>query len=358
LAQDEALIRILQKDIPGATARIQQLLQVAAPSERTAQLVRYAGDFFYDYGNPLEAAKLFSRFSDETSLARQADALWLAGHHSGARNLWTVLISPNPSEKGISDAVPDIVLASLYNLAATAQTPEEELRYVERLLVEAPDSHAFRGYGILRYTRLLDTPQSIRILEEEQGQRQPLIDLELLRRRRGDLSLDQAVAGTWLLLNRYPTDERLYRWGAYFFDYQRLYTETTLLIKNTQAYQIPASWIPLHDGLHLLLEGKIKEAEERLTSMPPEEPLWQVPANLGLILEARRAPAAALEYYQQAASLVSEPEAAARVYVRIGHCLHILGREQESRMAFERALEHNPHNLNARLGLQRLNIPF
>ncbi|MDR0628154.1 MAG: tetratricopeptide repeat protein [Treponema sp.] len=358
LAKDESLIRILQGDIPGATVQIQELLQGANPPDLTVELVRYAGEFFYDYGNPLRAAELFSLFSDETSLSRQADALWLAGHRSGAQNLWTVLISPNHPGKEIPDVSPDIKIASLYNLAATAQTSEEERGYVERLLAESPDSHAFRVYGVLRYTRLLDTSQSIRILEGEQGQNQPLIELELLRRRRPGLSLDQAVAETWLLLNRYPTDERLYRWGAYFFDYQRRYTETALLIKNARSYQVEGSWIPIHDSLHLLMEGRLEEAEERLTAILSEDPIWQVPANKGLILEARRAPAAALEYYQRAASLITETEAAARVQFRIGHCLRILGRDRESRQAFERTLELNPHYLNARLELRRLDTIF
>ncbi|MHB9292629.1 hypothetical protein Holit_01730 [Hollandina sp. SP2] len=358
LAKDGILIRILQGDIPRATVQIQELLHTAKTQDLTSELVQYAGEFFYDYGNPLRAAELFSQFSDEKSMSRQADALWVAGHSSGAQNLWTVLVSPNQAGKEGPDASPEIKIASLYNLAVTAQTPEEKIGYLERLLAEAPDSHAFRVYGILRYTRLLDSPQSIRILEKEQGRNQPLIDLELLRRRRTGLSLDQAIAETWLLLNRYPTDERLYRWGAYFFDYQRRYTETALLIKNARSYQVQGSWIPIHDSLHLLMEGHLEEAEERLTSILAEDPIWQVPANMGLILEARRAPVAALEYYQRAATLVTETEAAAKVQFKIGHCLHILGRDRESRQAFERTLELNPYFLNARLELQRLDTIF
>ncbi|MDR0722598.1 MAG: tetratricopeptide repeat protein [Treponema sp.] len=358
LAKDETLIRILQGDISGATIRIQELLQEAKTPDLTSELVQYAGAFFYDYGNPLRAAELFSQYSDEKSMSRQADALWLAGHRSGAQNLWTVLVSPNQAGTDVSDTAPEIKIASLYNLATTAQTSEEGIGYLDRLVAEAPDSHTVRVYGILRYTRLLDTPQSIRILEKEQGRNQPLIDLELLRRRRTGVSLDQTIAETWLLLNRYPTDERLYRWGAYFFDYQRRYTETAFLIKNARSYQVQGSWIPIHDSLHLLMEGHLEEAEERLTSILSENPIWQVPANMGLILEARRAPAAALEYYQRAAASVTETEAAAQVQFRIGHCLRILGRDRESRQAFERALELNPHYLNARLELQRLDTIF
>ncbi|MDR3114016.1 MAG: tetratricopeptide repeat protein [Treponema sp.] len=357
LAKNGTLIRILQGDIPGATATIQELLQGAKTSELTPELVQYAGAFFYDYGNPLRAAELFSRFSDEKSMSRQADALWLAGHSSGAQNLWTVLAAPSQAGKEVPDASPEITMASLYNLAVTAHTPEDGVVYLERLLEEAPDSHTFRVYGLLRYTRLLDEPQSIRILEAKQKQNQPLIDLELLRRRRTGLSLDQAIGETWLLLNRYPRDERLYPWAAYFFDYQRRYTETALLIKTARLYNVQGSWIPIHDSLHLLMEGHLEEAEEQLSSLSAN-PIWQVPANMGLLLEARRAPTAALESYQGATALVGEPEAAAKIHFRIGRCLRMLGRDRESRQAFERTLELDPRYLNARLELQRLNTIF
>jgi tetratricopeptide (TPR) repeat protein len=358
LAKDAVLIRILQGDTAGASAQIQELLKTAKTKDILLELVQYAGNFFYDYGNPVQAAVLFSRFSDEKSMARQADALWRAGHSSGAQNLWTVLVSPEQAGKEAGGASLEIKIASLYNLAATAKSPEAGKAYLERLLAVAPDTHALRVYGILRYTRLLDTAQSIRILEGEQGRNQPLIDLELLRRRRALVPLDLAIAETWLLLNRYPRDERLYRWGAYFFDYQRRYTETAVLIKNARSYQMTGSWIPLHDSLHLLMEGRIEEAEERLASMGSEDLIWQIPANRGLILEARRAPRSALEYYQTAATLLTEPEAAANIHFRIAHCLRILGLNQESRQALERTLELNPNYLNARLELQRLNTNF
>jgi tetratricopeptide (TPR) repeat protein len=354
LAKDEVLIRILQGDTSGAMTQLNALLQISKDPE----LQRYAGEFFYDYGNPLRAAELFSPFSDEKSVARQADALWLAGHSAGARNLWTVLVSPEQAGQKPQDTSWEIKALSLYNLAATGQNPEEGAVYLERLLAEAPNTHELSVYGLIRYTRLLDTSQSIRILEQEKKRNHPLIDLELLRRRRGTVSLDRTIAETWLLLNRYPTDERLYSWGAYFFDYQRQYTETALLIKNAEYKQLKGSWIAIHDSLSLLMEGHLEEAEARLASIPPVDRVWQVPATRGLILEARRAPAAALEYYQTTAPLVTEAEAAAKLYLRIGHCLHVLGRDQESRQALERALELNPNDLNARLELRRLNSMF
>lgn len=354
LAKDEVLIRILKGDTAGAMTQLNALLQTT----KSQELQQYAAEFFYDYGNPLRAAELFSPFSDEKSVARQADALWLAGHSAGARNLWTVLVSPEQADQEPQDTSGEIKALSLYNLAATEQNPEEGAVYLERLLAEAPNTHELSVYALIRYTRLLDTPRSIGILEQQKGRNHPLLELELLRRRRGTVSLDRTIAETWLLLNRYPTDERLYSWGAYFFDYQRQYTETALLIKNAGYYQIKGSWIAIHDSLSLLMAGRLEEAEERLTSIPPVDRVWQVPATLGLILEARRAPAAALECYQTTASVVTEADAAAKLYLRIGHCLHVLGRDQESRQALERALELNPNYLNARLELRRLNSMF
>jgi tetratricopeptide (TPR) repeat protein len=366
LAKDGALLQILHGDIPGATTQIHDLIQASKEQYDSvpAGLLQGAVQFFYDYGNPLQAAELLSQFRDEKNLLRQADALWLSGHIPAAQNIWTMLAAPEQAEKETAGASPEIKLASLYNLAATAPTPREAAYYLERMwgAESLTDTLASQGtigvYGIMRYTRLLDTAPSLELLEREQARQEPLLALELLRRRLNTLPLDRAVAETWLLLNHYPTDERLYRWGAYFFDYQRRYAETALLIKNAGYYHISGSWVELHDSLHLIMEGRLDEAEERLSSIPQSERIWQIPANRGRILEARRDPTNALEYYKTAAAWVSEKQSTVKVLFRIGHCLRVLGRDQESRQTLERALELNPQDLNVRLELRRLNIPF
>jgi tetratricopeptide (TPR) repeat protein len=162
------------------------------------------------------------------------------------------------------------------------------------------------------------------------------------------------VAETWLLLGRHPEDEGLYQWAAYFFDYQRRYEETAQALKNAGYQGLDGYWAELHRALALLREGRFDEGEELLQTIPPSAVIWQAPANIGRLLEARRASAAALEYYETAASLVKNSRAAAGVQLRIAQCLRALGRDRESRRVLEYALDLDPENLNARLELRRL----
>ncbi|MDR0720093.1 MAG: hypothetical protein LBF78_10700, partial [Treponema sp.] len=76
LKNDEAVIRILREDIPAAQMRINTLIEEDSGNR---ELLRLGADFFYDYGNPMRAAALYSRLGGDDNLSRQADALALAG---------------------------------------------------------------------------------------------------------------------------------------------------------------------------------------------------------------------------------------------------------------------------------------
>jgi hypothetical protein len=365
LAIDLAILRIFAGDQAEATAHINSMIQNGGSSNQ--EILRFAAEFFYDYGNPLKSAEIFSQYADEKSLARQADALWLSDYVPGARNIWTALVSPEQGTGDGSGSSSIIKARSLYNLAATSANQEEEAAYLTRLLtlLSAPGEviadpqlrsqdleQSYHIYGIIRYTRLLDTFQSISILEQDASMHNPLIDLELLRRQRDIWSVDRMIAETWLLINRYPEDARMYQWGCYLFNYQRRYDEILLLIKNAEYYHISGLWMDIYNGLQLVTEGKLEEGEQQLKSISAD--IWQVPANIARILEARRSPTAALGYYEIAAALVKDKEAAARIQFRISYCFRSLDRNQESRQALEKALELNPDYLNARLELRRM----
>jgi tetratricopeptide (TPR) repeat protein len=366
LAIDLAILRIFAGDQAEATAHINSMMQNGGATSQ--EILRFAAEFFYDYGNPLKAAEIFSQYADETSLARQADALWLAAYIPGARNIWTALVSPEQGTGDGSGSSSIIKARSLYNLAATSANQEEEADYLIRLLIHlsAPEEVAdpqlrsqaleqlYHIYGTIRYTRLLDTPQSISILEQDTSMHNPLIDLELLRRQRDIWSVDRVIAETWLLINRYSEDARMYQWGCYLFNYQRRYDEILLLIKNAEYYHISGLWMAIYNGLQLVTEGRLEEGEQQLKSISDATDIWQVPANIARILEARRSPAAALDYYEIASTLVKDKKAAARIQFRISYCLRSLDRNQESRQALEKALELNPDYLNARLELRRM----
>ncbi|MDR2485963.1 MAG: hypothetical protein LBD55_11305 [Treponema sp.] len=364
LITDLALLRIFRGDIPGATEQINTLIRQPAAVSGNPEFIRLAAEFFYDYDNPLRAAELFSQFSDEQSMARQADALWRAGYVSGARNLWTLLLSPKQSEEEGSYATEEIKVRSLYNLATTTEDSKEKIADLERFLAQGPKladnfggrdgGQSYYTYGTVYYTRLLDTPQSILILEKEQTGSNLLLDLELLRRRGEMWPVDKAVAETWLLLNRYPEDPRIYQWACYFFDRQRRYEETALLMKEADHRQINGPWTALHESIRLIREGRLEEAEQRLTAIAPPHVTWQVPANRAQILEIRSDPAGALEYYETASTLVKEKKSAAEIRFRISRCFSALDQAQESRRALEQALQFDPEYFSARLELQRM----
>ncbi|MDR1252629.1 MAG: hypothetical protein LBK62_10775 [Treponema sp.] len=389
LTADLAMVKLLKGDPAGAAAEIQGVLagyaavRNAPPS--SGEFLRFAAEYFYDFGDILRSAELFSRLPG--GAARQADALWLGGYADGARNIWSLLALPAADgESGPSTR-------SLYNLAVTAKSPEEAVVSLERLISppglasldgKTPETPAAaslsRQFGLIRYSRLLDAPRAAALLEAAGGESGPamaaLLELEILRRRMELLETGRLTAETWLLLGRYPENEDLYRWGAWFFDYRRNYGETAQLLKTAGRHRFTGSWIGLHEALQSVREGNLDAAENRLGSVTG----WPAAANQGLILEARRAPAKALEYYEIAARGllensegpgISPPglgdwdktdetrrrETASRLQLRIAHCLKTLGRTGESRRVLEYALDLNPDNLNARLELSRLDVP-
>jgi tetratricopeptide (TPR) repeat protein len=109
-----------------------------------------------------------------------------------------------------------------------------------------------------------------------------------------------------------------------------------------------------HRALALIREGKLEEAEELLRETAGKDGSWEAAANLGRLLEAKRSPRAALEWYETASARTKSKGEEARIQVRIAHCLQALGRDQEVRRVLEYALTLDPENLNARLELSRL----
>ncbi|MDR3276297.1 MAG: tetratricopeptide repeat protein [Treponema sp.] len=351
LIADGALLRLIQGETQGAAALLRPLISGA--EVRNPEITRLAADFYYDFGDPLLAAELFAQFSDPESLARQADALALAGRLDAARGLWTILAAPDADGRYIDDR--DILIRSLYNLAATETGPEKGVRYLERLL-------ALDGgnvYGIIRYTRLLESSRAAVILEGAvQDRSTVLLELELLHRRRDIWPVNRIIPETWLLLNRYPTVTELYQWAAWYFDVQRQYDETSQLIRSARNFGMDSGstgspWIPLHESLGNIRLGNLNTAERLLRSIPPEVASWQVNANLALVLESKGATSMALEYYQTAAAQVHANWDAARVQVSLARCLRALGRPQDAREALEYALNLDPDNPTIRLEINR-----
>lgn len=344
LLTDEFLLRAVKGDIPGAALRLNTLLGGTGVDDS----IRRAGaEFFYDHQNPLKAGELFSMLQDEKDLERAADSLVLAGETAGARNIWLALASPENSR-------------SLYNLASSSADPEEQTTWLEKLLSRKQGSQedSIRIYSIIRYTRLKENSQSTAILDE--FKQHPLLDLELLRRRLEMLPPTRSAAEVWMLLGRHSEDEAIYEWAAWYFDHQKLYSETARVLLEAGRKGMSGYWIALHKSLALLREGKISEGEKILKGISASD--WRIPANLGRIQENRRSFSTALEYYEQAAALINsaglnytkaKKSDAALIQMRISRCLEALGRTSEAWRALDYAAELDPENINIRRELRR-----
>jgi tetratricopeptide (TPR) repeat protein len=358
LTADLAMVRLIQGDSAGAAAAVQGGLAAASPPP---ELLGFAAEFFYDFGDLPRSAELFSRMPGDAALLRQADALWLAGYAGSARTIWSMLATDG--ETGESD--PGAGTRSLYNLALSAENRAGAAALLERLAAAGPETPG-REAGRIRYSRLLDAPRAVALLESAAPS--ALTGLEILRRRTELAGTGRLVTETWLLVGRYPQEEELYRWAAWFFDRQRSYAESALLLKTAARHGFDGRWAAFHRALQLLRDGGLDAAESAFAAIPGD---WAAAANLGRIGEAKGAPARALEWYETAAAALTgnsagEPgdwdqtetprrrETASRIQYRIALCLRALGRAGESRRALEYALDLNPDNLSARLELGRL----
>ena len=357
---NEFLLRAVRREIPGASARLNTLL-----ASGDTGIQRMAAEFFYDHNNPRRAAEIFAQLANENTndmdILRLADSLALAGEIPGARNIWFALSSGTAGQ-------PEAARSRLfYNMAASSTDRQEEAVWLERLFSyraqrgqNVMDSTAV--YSVIRYTRLLDTPRGIAALSEsvvsagESMERQPLLDLEHLRRNLDTWPPTRASAEVWLLLNRHPGEQAILEWAAWYFEHQRLYAESTRLLNDAARQGMTGTWLDLHRSLALIRQGDITEGERLLREAGTGSQDWRIFANLGRIHESHRQTSAALEAYGIAAMLVDERIAAAQVQMRLSRNLEALGRRQESRDALERALELDPDNLNIRRELRRLGV--
>jgi tetratricopeptide (TPR) repeat protein len=364
---DLVLMKIIAGDIPSAAIDIQAAL-TAFPS---LALIRLAAEYFYDFGGLLRSAELFSMLPDEAALGRQADALWLADYGDNARAIWAMLAIHDGAaihdDAAIHDAGTNDALQNraLYNLALTAPTLAEEMALLEKLVTGPANSgDTSRRFGLIRFSRFLEVPRALAFLAAEwEGADDALIDLETLRRRTEIAEMARMFAETWMLIERYPELEYLYQWGAWYFNLQRNYTENAKLLQIAARNNYSGDWMELYGALQQLREGNNNAAEELLGAAIAEGDHWAAFANLGRILESRRAPARALENYEKAMAVVAESydiseedwqNIASRIQVRIALCLKALGKTDESRRALDYALDLNSDNLTARLELSRL----
>jgi tetratricopeptide (TPR) repeat protein len=371
IVPDLVIMKILAGDTYGAESMISAVFAQGGQSYRVSNdFIRLAAEFFYDFGDMLRSAELFSMLPDEDALIRQADALWLAGYTQNARNIWTMLVSSRPG--------------AIYNLAVTSQTQEEAKAQYELLTGAANADNPYRRYGVIRYSRLMDAPKALAFLNKDAAPSNTpppawppalpspqtalsidaLFDLEKTRRRMESAEAARMIAETWLLLDNYPNVEELYQWGSWRFVFQRNYSENALLLRAASRHNFTGTWKGIYESLQLIYEGNLDAAEKILSEVSLNDGNWVAAANLGMVYEARLSPARAIAQYEKAFAIISGntlaedwKEAGSRIQVRIAYCYKNMGNSSESRSALEYALELNPDNLNARLELSRLENP-
>jgi tetratricopeptide (TPR) repeat protein len=399
---------LLEGELNEAEAMVNSLFDSGGAINSETYL--FGGEFFYDHGNFYRTAELFSIFTSDRFLARQGDALWLGGFIEQARGLWKIAAASGEESGGAPAGAPaggppggqdftedPLVIKArvLYNLASSAGDVQEEGRWLEQLFALDSPYPQGRIFAIIRYSRLVPPDRALTILSQT-DQNEGLFALELLRRKSEDWTVDRTVAETWLLLNNHPQDERLFEWAAWYFNFQRRYDETALALRNAGINRVEGPWSGLHRAFAQLRERNLEEAEKTLRSIvrTPEkgrrqsvpgrrqQPLWQATANLGLVLDMKKDPREALQYYEIAMGQLSggqsltgpekldeelrtgqgipaagpslERRDASRIQTRIAGILRVLGREQDSLRALDYALDLDPENLEASLEKRRL----
>jgi tetratricopeptide (TPR) repeat protein len=325
----------------------------------SVESLRFSAEFFYDFGDLERSAEIFSLIEDEKARSREADALYLAGFQDSARLIWSIL---SDSLNG------QLKERSLYNLGVTANDIYEAASHFEKLAFSDITNNvpvsAERQSGIIRYSRLLDIPQAVKVLEKLKPADYPYIDLELNKRQASMRELGRQFAEAWLLLDRHYDNEDLYNWVSWLFLFQRNYSELKILLNRVENLKSndqlePSHWTPLHwievcKAIQLMFEGDLETAENILRSIPADEADWTVYANLGRNTEAQRSPSRALEQYNLAALKTENPKTSAKIQLCIAKCFSAIGRQDEAIRALQYAMDLDPENLAVKLELEKL----
>ena len=108
-------------------------------------------------------------------------------------------------------------------------------------------------------------------------------------------------------------------------------------------------------GGALLLQGKPDEAYphfQAAAKINPLDPMSQ--SNLGAYLQEHGHLPEAMEQYQRTISLTSDAGLLAATYANLGAAYRELGEDEKARSSFDQALQLNPKQYNAYLGLGEL----
>jgi tetratricopeptide (TPR) repeat protein len=363
-----ALLYIIRGDIDGAAPFLTTLNLDNGALEKNRD---FFAEYSYDFGDPLAAARIWTESEKPENIARAADAFYIAGRTANALQLWRLLAK---------NALPNNERSArvFYNIAMFSTEIQEKRAALESMLAwqnTSPSQAAL--FGTVLYTRLVSEARGRAILEETITKNPgPLFELELFRRGIKSEPLDKSIADTWLLAGHYPKEQFIYRWAAWYFDFERRFDDTYFLLKTAEKWGIRGLWMPLTIAINELRANNIETALNALTKIDiagypageyeSAEESWPVDANIGLILEARRDYRGALESFKRAAAQIkiknsdfslnpqSRRSAAARLELKMARCYSALGQSAEARQAVLNAAKFDADNINVRVALNRL----
>jgi len=340
-----ALLKILRGDYNSASGEIQTLVN----GKPSLEAVRFAAEYNYDFGDILRSAELFSMLNTAEAMARQADALYLAGFPDSAISIWTLLAK-----------LPDEI--SLYNLAVTSNNDDTAAEYLDTLVnLKTVSNSDSRQFGLIRYSRFLEYSKALALLRGTMNfspNDYPYIDLEICKRLAQEHNPGLQTAQTWLLLDRHEKNEELYKWACWFFFFQREYKEAMILLNRMDQLQLKEDWIDIYRAIYFMIEGKLDQAQDILRPIILKEQDWYVFANYGRILESMRSFGRAMEQFELAADKLQtlfppKNKAAANVQIHIARCFTAQKKPGDARRALLFALEFDPDNLTAQLELDK-----
>ncbi len=301
-------------------------------------------NLIYDFGSSEEAARrfhaLYNREGNQRFVLHEADALLKEGKTLSARAIWLDMLQELSGK--------DLELA-LYNLSSLATDPAERQMFFRKLLDMLP----FHEYAIITYSRLLSPEEVDTFLTQSSlYTKSPLIQLEKAKYDLFGTSSIYKTGALWLLLNRFPQDDRLYHWAAWYFYRIGNYQELEKLLSMAQENHVEHPSLLLYRAFLAMEQGSLSNAEQLLASHRGEA--WYIPANLAKLYEKTYRLPQAIDFYQLAASLAHDRIIESRLYEQIGFCYSKLDKQADARRSYEYALQLHPDNITAAFALQQL----
>ena len=364
---DAAILRLLDgvngEELPFVTPLDPETTQNPA-------VIRFLARYHYDFGSPLTAGELFSRLGGIDNLEMAAASLYLADRPESALTFWRA-ISDMPA------APPGPRLRSLYNIASLA--PDSSVAGLEKILIETGGEIGKTDAALpafVLYTRRLPAARALAVLEaDERTGTEPLLDIELHKRNAERNGVLKTVGDTWLLLNRHQTEDMVYQWAAWYFEFQKLYDQSAFLKHFAERNTIDSRAVTINESLKAMRAENFTAAESLFRSLLDDKPVdtgrkstgtpamqsWLVYANLGLVQEIRRSPREALDSYLEALRLLpasglnpAGKKNMAKLYLHAARCYDLLRMPDATRTALEKALELDGDNVNIRMAATRL----